>query len=172
MLIPIMIAAALQAAVPVPQAESPAATAKAAAPETPAAEIARLRAENAELTIRIARADMVADNARQQVETLRDEAKLKDELLALGQARNADLYKLGSEILDQYQHKGLGKVISGNEPFLQTSRVKLENLVQDYEDKLRAARFTETTLPPSVEERMKRDLQKPAGETPAATLQN
>ena len=125
-------------------------------------EVEKLRTEVAEMRARLDRQEMVADNARGQLQQARDEIKLKDELLMLGRQRNAELMALGREILARYRSKGLGDVVIGSEPFVQASRVRLENLVQDYEDKLRAAGFTEATMPPSVEARMRAALDQPA----------
>jgi len=52
------------------------------------------------------------------------------------EAKNIELYKTGSEILTRYEKFGLGDAIGAKEPFVGLSRVKLENLVQDYKDKL------------------------------------
>jgi len=49
---------------------------------------------------------------------------------------NLALYKLGDEILMRYQKFGLGDALAAKEPFIGTSRVKLQTLVQDYRDKL------------------------------------
>ncbi|AKM06374.1 hypothetical protein AM2010_285 [Pelagerythrobacter marensis] len=123
--------------------------------------IERLRAE-------LERQRRIAENARYQVERLRTEIALKDELLELGRERNRALYSTGSEILQRYADMGLGDVVSAREPFVQKGRVELENLVQDYEDALRAARFTGDTLPPSVEQRMREELTEArSGEQPA-----
>jgi hypothetical protein len=50
--------------------------------------------------------------------------------------KNIALYKLGKEVLNRYEKFGLGTAITAREPFVGTTRVKLENLVQDYSDKL------------------------------------
>lgn len=52
------------------------------------------------------------------------------------EARNAALFKLANEILTRYQDFSLGNAIRAKEPFVGVTRVKLENLVQDYRDKL------------------------------------
>ncbi len=52
------------------------------------------------------------------------------------QRRNAALFKVGNEVLTRYEHFGLGDALSAKEPFVGLTRVKLENLVQDYRDKL------------------------------------
>ncbi len=54
--------------------------------------------------------------------------------------RNVALYKLGNEILDRYARFSLGDALGAREPFIGTSRVKLENLAQEYDDRLRAQR--------------------------------
>lgn len=130
------------------------------------AEAERLRAEVADLRRQLDRQTLIADNARGQLDRARGEAKLKDELIELGRTRNTELLKLGREILDRYGRKDFFDLVGGSEPFVQSSRVRLENLVQDYEDKLRAARFTKDTLPPSVEARMRAEL-APRADAPA-----
>ena len=52
------------------------------------------------------------------------------------ESKNLALYKLGKEVLNRYERFGLGTAITAREPFVGTTRVKLENLVQDYSDKL------------------------------------
>ena len=116
-----------------------------AAPQGEAARIAALETE-------LARQTQIAINARQSLEALRAEMKLKDELLILGRERNAELYKIASEIADKYVRN------RSTEPLLQYNRVRMENLRQSYEDRLRAARIHETTLPPSVQDRMNKEL--------------
>jgi hypothetical protein len=52
------------------------------------------------------------------------------------EAKNIALYKTGSEILTRYEKFSLGDAIGAKEPFVGLTRVKLENLVQDYKDRL------------------------------------
>jgi chromosome segregation ATPase len=52
------------------------------------------------------------------------------------QSRNAAMFRTASEILTRYEHFGLGEALAAREPFVGITRVKLENLVQGYEDKL------------------------------------
>ncbi|TAK82230.1 MAG: hypothetical protein EPO12_07110 [Aquabacterium sp.] len=49
---------------------------------------------------------------------------------------NVRLYQLGSELLTRWENKGLSEVLAQNEPFAQLKRVELENLADDYRDKL------------------------------------
>jgi chromosome segregation ATPase len=52
------------------------------------------------------------------------------------EAKNLALFTTGNEILVRYEKFGLGDALSAKEPFVGTTRVKLETLVQDYKDKL------------------------------------
>jgi chromosome segregation ATPase len=61
--------------------------------------------------------------------------------LADREAKNVELFKVGNEILTRYERFGLGDAISAREPFVGVTRVKLENLVQDYRDKLLAQKI-------------------------------
>ena len=51
-------------------------------------------------------------------------------------AKNLEMYRIGSEILERYEGFGLGTAIRAREPFIGTMRVKLQNLAQDYAEKL------------------------------------
>jgi hypothetical protein len=134
----------------------PAADATAQAkPPTPEERIAELEAQ-------LARQRLIADNARKELDALRADAKRKDELLVLGRARNAALYAIAEEIADRYVRR------RSVDPFFQGRRVKMENLRQSYEDRLRAARITEATLPPSVQQRMDAELGAAPAQTPPA----
>jgi chromosome segregation ATPase len=50
--------------------------------------------------------------------------------------KNLELFRIGNEILKRYEKFGLGEAITAKEPFTGLTRVKLENLVQGYEDAL------------------------------------
>lgn len=71
-----------------------------------------------------------------------DRAKLAGQVIELQrkltdrEAKNLALFKLGNEILTRYERFGLGDALAAKEPFTGVARVKLENLVQDYQDKL------------------------------------
>jgi chromosome segregation ATPase len=68
---------------------------------------------------------------------------------------NQALRDLGSELMQRYADKGVADVLAYNEPFLQTRRVALENLLQGYQDKLdqlalKAAAATPVSPPTEV----------------------
>jgi chromosome segregation ATPase len=52
------------------------------------------------------------------------------------ETRNTALFNIATEILKRYEKFGLGEALTAREPFVGTTRVKLENLVQDYSDKI------------------------------------
>jgi len=72
----------------------------------------------------------------------KESAKLASEKIVLErkvadqQVKNAAMFKIGTEVLDRYAKFGLGTAVTAREPFVGLTRVKLQNLVQDYGDKL------------------------------------
>jgi chromosome segregation ATPase len=52
------------------------------------------------------------------------------------EAKNAELYKIGEDVLDLYDKKDFLDIVTG-EPVTKLKRVELENIMQDYEDKMR-----------------------------------
>lgn len=75
---------------------------------------------------------------------------------------NAALADLGLDILQRYENKGVAEVLSANEPFVQTGRVKLENLKADYLRRIDAARFKS----PATGSKAEADTMPPAAGTP------
>lgn len=75
-------------------------------------------------------------------------AKLADEAIVLQrrvadqQTKNAAMYKLGTEILGRYEKFGIGDALTAREPFVGITRVKFENLIQDYSDKIADQKIT------------------------------
>jgi chromosome segregation ATPase len=50
--------------------------------------------------------------------------------------KNGKLVEIGNDLLQRYQHIGFGEAIGAKEPFVGTTRVELQNLAQDYGDKI------------------------------------
>lgn len=69
-------------------------------------------------------------------------AKLASEVVDLKrtvadrETKNIALFNTSIEILDRFENYALGKAITAREPFIGTTRVKVENLVQGYKDKI------------------------------------
>ena len=85
-------------------------------------------------------------------EAARDQLALQAALLQRTvddrEMKNLELYKTGTEILTRYEKFSLGDALAAKEPFVGLTRVKLENLVQDYKDKLLNGTFTPGPPPP------------------------
>ena len=56
--------------------------------------------------------------------------------LADRERKNIALFNTANEILDRYEGYSLGKALGAREPFIGTTRVKVENLVQGYKDRI------------------------------------
>lgn len=67
---------------------------------------------------------------------LADEAILNKRTIADLKRKNIALFNISNEILDRYKNYSLGKALGAREPFIGTTRVKVENLVQGYTDKI------------------------------------
>jgi hypothetical protein len=65
------------------------------------------------------------------------------------ETKNLALYNLGNEILTRYEKYGLGEALAAKEPFTGLTRVKLQELVQDYRDKVADQRVTPGQIPPA-----------------------
>jgi hypothetical protein len=71
-----------------------------------------------------------------------DRAKLAADIIVLQrkvedrETKNLALFKTANEILTRYEKFSLGEALAAREPFVGTTRAKLETLVQEYQDKL------------------------------------
>lgn len=57
------------------------------------------------------------------------------------EAKNAQLYAVGQEILRAYETMDVGSVLASRQPFAAQSRVKFEQIAQQYGDKLYESKF-------------------------------
>lgn len=81
----------------------------------------------------------IADIARaKETERLRllDKSIRLENTVADRERRNLELYQTGKEILDRYENFAFGRALVAREPFTGLAKVKLEEQVQDYQDKL------------------------------------
>jgi uncharacterized coiled-coil protein SlyX len=84
------------------------------------------------------------------------------------EVKNLALFKLANEILTRYEKFGLGEALEAKEPFVGVSRVKLQNLVQDYKDKILDQAVTSGQALPAAPVRPG-PASPPAAPKPAAT---
>jgi hypothetical protein len=83
-----------------------------------------------------AKAADIANAKEAERAKLASQVILLDRKVADRETKNAELFRIGSEILRRYERFGIGDALAAREPFVGIARVKLENQVQDYQDKL------------------------------------
>jgi len=71
------------------------------------------------------------ERAKFQAKSIELERQVQDQKI-----RNIKMYQVGMEILDRYEKFGLGDAILAREPFVGTTQVKFQNLIQNDQDKL------------------------------------
>ena len=89
-----------------------------------------------------------------------------DRQVAEQRTRNAALYTTGTEVLSRYEKFGLGTALTAREPFVGTTRVKFENLIQDYADQLADQKIMAEEKPPSPAATAPENAELPAGKKP------
>ena len=85
-------------------------------------------------------------------------------LLTACESKNAELLKVGHEILDAYSKFDFGEALGANEPFTQLHRVELENQAQTFGDRIDNGRYDPRSIRPPSTEPSAPD--KPAGTNP------
>jgi len=81
-------------------------------------------------------AAVVAQKEKAAHDKLAAEVVLLQRKVSDRESKNRELFRLANEILTRYEKFSLGEALAAREPFTGLTRVKLENLVQDYQDKL------------------------------------
>lgn len=82
------------------------------------------------------KAAAIARTKEEERATLASEAINLKNTIADRERKNIALFNTANEILDRFEKYALGKALAAREPFISTTRVKVENLVQDYQDKI------------------------------------
>lgn len=83
-----------------------------------------------------AKAADIANAKEAERAKLASQVILLDRKVADRETKNAEMFRIANEILRRYERFGLGDALLAREPFVGIARVKLENQVQDYQDKL------------------------------------
>ena len=78
----------------------------------------------------------VARTKEEERSKLAAEIIVHQRTIADRERKNIALFATASEILDRYESYSLGKALGAREPFIGTTRVKVENLVQGYKDRI------------------------------------
>lgn len=82
------------------------------------------------------KAAAIARTKEDERATLASEVIVNKRTIADLQSKNIVLFNISNEILDRYESYALGKALGAREPFIGTTRVKIENQVQGYKDKI------------------------------------
>ena len=82
------------------------------------------------------KAAAIARTKEDERATLASENIALKRTIADREAKNVALFNTAIEILDRFDNYALGKALQAREPFIGTTRVKVENLVQGYKDKI------------------------------------
>jgi chromosome segregation ATPase len=90
----------------------------------------------------------VARTKEDERAALASEAIVLKRTIADREAKNIALFNTSNEILDRFENYALGKALSAREPFIRSTRVKVENLVQGYKDKILDNRISAGTPKP------------------------
>jgi chromosome segregation ATPase len=99
----------------------------------------------------LAQASHSIQEAQREHERLQSAVTNQATMLSACEQKNADLLKLGNEILDRFEHFDVADAVSLSEPFVQQDRVQLEKLAQDYGDRLYDGKFDPRTVKPPRE---------------------
>lgn len=102
-----------------------------------------LELENKQHRESLTRAETDRENQEKKLKQTTQTLNEKEKELAQLRAKynqcaehNARLYSIGEELIDRYQRKSVMGSLLEREPFTQIKKVELENLVQDYKDKI------------------------------------
>jgi len=92
----------------------------------------------------------LARAAEAERQRLAQEAKSQQTAITQCEAKNTQLYAVGQEILQAYETMDIGTIMSVRQPFAAQSRVKYEQIAQQYGDKLYEGRFDQRTPAPAT----------------------
>ncbi|MBU6171803.1 MAG: phage major capsid protein [Verrucomicrobia bacterium] len=82
------------------------------------------------------KAAAVARTKEEERAQLASEAIVLKRTVADRETKNIALFNTSNEILERFENYALGKAITAREPFIGTTRVKVENLVEGYKDRI------------------------------------
>lgn len=83
----------------------------------------------------------IARSSETERQRLAGEEQQRKQVLAMCSEKNVKLYETGQEILRAYETMDIGTVMAARQPFATSSRVKYEQIAQEYGDKLYEGRF-------------------------------
>ena len=106
---------------------------------------AKLQGQLTELITRYRETAQALKNVETDRGTLQAKAEGVGRELGSCVDHNANLYLLGDEILNRFEHHGFWSGAASKEPFTKISRVRLENLADDYRQRISELRLKTST---------------------------
>lgn len=115
---------------------------------------AKLQATMQEMTKKQAEAMQTLQHKEREIKRLEAELARQTSQGEMCEVKNGQLYQINAELMDKYQSKGVFGALLQAEPFTQLKSVEMENLLQEYRDKLDAEKLSasgKSSLSPSME---------------------
>lgn len=100
-----------------------------------------------EMTKKQSEAMQTLQQKEQEIKRFEGEVSRQTRQVEMCEAKNAKLYQINVELMDKYQSKGVSGPSLLVEPFTKLKSVEVENLLQEYRDKLDAEKFTVSGKP-------------------------
>lgn len=100
----------------------------------------KLQATMQEMTKKQAEAMQTMQHKEREIKRLEAELARQTRQGEMCEVKNSQLYQINAELMDKYQSKGVFGALLQAEPFTQLKSVEVENLLQEYRDKLDAQR--------------------------------
>ncbi len=86
------------------------------------------------------------DACKSQLQESASNVSRQSQLIEMCEKKNMVLYELNVEILDRYKKKGAWDALLQAEPFTQIRKVEIENIIQEYKEKLENQTMEKTSL--------------------------
>ena len=86
------------------------------------------------------------DECKSKLQALASSVSRQSQSIEMCEKKNTALYELNVEILNRYKKKGVWSALFQAEPFTQIKKVEMENIVQEYKEKLDSQKAEKTSL--------------------------
>lgn len=86
------------------------------------------------------------DECKSKLQVSASNVSRQSQSIEMCEKKNMALYELNVEILDRYKKKGVWSALFQAEPFTQIKKVEMENIIQEYKEKLDSQKVEKTSL--------------------------
>lgn len=109
-------------------------------------ELKEIKTEKEALAAKLAETEIKLAETKEALNKSALAGRQLNESLTICQAKNAKLHGYGVDLLDKYEKKGCGDALLQADPFTQLKRVEIENLMEDYREKLDEQKLDEKKM--------------------------